>query len=165
MEDAKNQRDRIRDLLQSFQTAMLVTHGADFAHARPMAIAAVEEDCNLWFISGRDTAKVMEIEDDARVLVVCQNERTRYVSLNGRARLINDRAKARELWKSEFQAWFPGGAKDPNLLLIHVKAQEAEYWDNSGLKGLRYAFQAAKAVATGRQPAIEEGKMHGKVAV
>lgn len=155
---------RIHELLSDFDTAMLVTHGRQSAaHGRPMAIAAIEPDCGLWFFTGRDSAKVHEIEDDQHVLIVCQDEHRRYVSLTGTAELIPDRAKARALWKESYQTWFPRGIDDPNLLLIFVRPEAAEYWDTQGFKGIRYVFEAAKAYATGTTPHIEEGEQHGKV--
>lgn len=159
-----NSLARIHELLADFDTAMLITqaHGQPL-RARPMAIARVEADCRLWFFTGRDSAKVHEIQDNQEVLIVCQDEHSRYVSLSGTAELSSNRGKARELWKESYQTWFPRGVEDPDLLLISVKPREAEYWDSQGFKGLRYVFEAAKAYATGTRPQIREGEQHGKV--
>src|ERR1044071_8003021 len=103
-----DQVTKIRELLESFETAMLVTHGTDSPyHARPMAIARVERGCDLWVFTGRRSAKGNEIQNDQRVLIVCQDEMRRYVALRGTARLIDDRAKASELWKESYKVWFP----------------------------------------------------------
>lgn len=125
---ADDQVQKIRELLEDFDTAMLVTHGDEFARARPMAIAAVEPNCNVWFFTARSSPKVHEIQDDQSVLIVCQGERGRYVTLNGRAELVADRAKARQLWSDSIKTWFPDGLDDPELLLICVHADGAEYW-------------------------------------
>jgi len=162
---AEDQVQKIYELLSDFDTAMLVTHGGDFAHARPMAIAHVEPNCDVWFFTGRSSPKVHEIRDDDRVLVVCQDEHSRYVTLSGRAELIAEREKARQLWSDSYKAWFPGGVDDPELLLIRVHAEEAEYFDTRDLKGLRYLFEAAKARARGTRPEIKEGEQHGKVSL
>jgi len=155
---------RIRELLESFDTAMLVTHGVDsLHHARPMAIARVEPTCDLWFFTGRRSAKVDEIRQDQEVLIVCQNERDCYVALRGQAKLVSDRAKAAELWKERYQVWFPKGAADPDLLLIQVKARDAEYWEREGFKSIQYLFEAAKAFARGAQLQNGEGEQHGTV--
>jgi general stress protein 26 len=128
-----------------------------------MAIARVEPSCDLWFFTGRDTAKVHEIESNQQVLIVCQKDHTRYIALNGRASLVSDRARFQELWKETYRTWFPQGMEDPDLLLIQVRADEAEYWDNQALKAVRYAFEAAKAYATGSRPEAQEGEQHGRV--
>jgi general stress protein 26 len=150
-----NQITKIHELLTEFETAMLVTQDHnEVARARPMAIASVEPDCGLWFFSGRDSAKVHEIQVDQHVLIVCQEGHSLYLSLSGTARTVVDRAKVREFWNESYQTWFPKGMDDPNLLLIFVRPQSAEYWDNQGFKGIRYVFEAAKAYATGTTPQI-----------
>jgi general stress protein 26 len=160
---AEDQVRKIHELLSDFDAAMLVTHGGDFAHARPMGIAAVEPNCDVWFFTERGSPKVHEIQDDQSVLIVCQGQNGHYVTLSGRAELVADRTKARQLWSDSFKPWFPDGADDPNLLLICVHAQEAEYWDNSGMKALRYYFEAAKARARGTKQQVKEGEQHGHV--
>jgi general stress protein 26 len=157
---------KIRELLEDFDTAMLITQArGQAARARPMAIARVEADCSLWFFTGRDTEKVQEIQSNDHVLIACQNERRRYISLSGSAELVSDRAKAGELWKPSFKAWFPRSVDDPNLLLIVVHPQAAEYWDNQGINSIRYLFEATRAYATGTRPRVKEGQQHGKVAM
>jgi general stress protein 26 len=160
-----DQVQKIHELLSDFDTAMLVTHGGDFAHARPMAIAHVEPNCDVWFFTSRSSPKVHEIQDDQSVLIVCQDVRGRYITLTGRAELVADRGKARQLWSDSYKTWFPGGVEDPDLLLICVHAEEAEYWDNHGAKALRYYFEAAKARMGGTQQQVQEGEQHGKVSL
>jgi general stress protein 26 len=153
---------KIRELLEDFDTALLITHGSDLMfHARPMAIARVESNCDLWFFTSRNSAKVREIENDQRVLIVCQNEMSRYVAVQASAKLIFDRNKAAELWKDSFQVWFPQGVNDPELRLIRAQAESAEYWDNAGFKSVKYLFEAAKAYMQGTRPQMREGEQHG----
>jgi general stress protein 26 len=157
---------KVYALIEDFDTAMLITQGDDGTpHARPMAVASVEPNCNVWFFTGRSSAKVQEIRNDQRVLLVFQDEHSRYITLAGRAELVVDRAKAQQLWNPHYQAWFPGGPDDPDLLLIYVHADEAEYWDNSGAKGVRYLFETARAVMRGTRPDVKEGQEHGRVSI
>ncbi len=159
-----DQTEKFFQLLTGFDTAVLLTHGTQSLFcARPMVIAQVDDNCDLWFLTGADSAKVHEIETDTRVHVVCQEGRTRCVSISGRATLENDRARVRDLWKAPFRVWFPLGVDDPNLVLIHVRGEVGEYWDNKGLNRLAYAYQALKAAATGTTPEVIEGKQHGRV--
>ncbi len=155
---------KVRQLLNDFDTAMLITHSTEQPyHCRPMAIAHVEDNCDLWFFTGRSSPKVTEIEHDERVLIACQDEQARYIALVGRAQLIANPDKAREFWKESFRAWFPGGINDPDLLLIRVRAEKAEYWDTHGAKGIKYLFKAAAAYSMGTRPNVEEGEQHGTV--
>ena len=160
---AEDRVQKIHELLSDFDTAMLITHGGEFAHARPMGIAAVEPNCDVWFFTERGSPKIHEIQDDDNVLIVCQDPRGRYITLAGRAELVAERAKAQQLWSDSFKTWFPAGVNDPTLLLICVHAEEAEYWDNSGAKTVRYYFEAAKARLRGSKQEVKDGEQHGRV--
>jgi general stress protein 26 len=137
------------ELLEGFDQAMLVTHGsAAGLRARPMAIAGTEEDGSIWFITGGDTGKVGELEQDSTILAVMQNG-SKSMSIGGRAELSRDRAKINALWKEMFRAWFQG-KDDPNIVLIRLNPTEAEYWDNSGLQGVKFVLKVAAAVVSGK---------------
>ena len=151
----------LKDLLEAFDTAMLITRHGEREHARPMAIAGVEDANTLWFVTSDDSPKSDEIRSDARASVTLQSA-TRYVALSGIARLVDDRRKIDELWKPTWKAWFPNGKDDPKLVLIRVSVTDAEFWDNAGTKGIRYAFEAAKALVTG-EPAAPVSGQHGRV--
>lgn len=156
--------ETFRKLLSDFDAAVLVTHGTrTHFQARPMVIAKVDSNCDLWFITSAESAKVHEIEADTRVQVICQNGRSRCLSIAGHASLVRNRETIRELWNPMLLPWFPAGAEDPDLVLIKVEGEHAEFWDNSGFKGLTYLYQTIKAVATGSTPKVEEGRQHGEV--
>lgn len=161
---AENQVNKLKALLEKFDSAMLVTHAqGEKIRARPMAIAKVEDNCDLWFLTGKESPKVHEIENNQQVGVVCQDGEKICISISGRAELVNDRRKLDETWKEAFKVWFPGGKEDPQIRLIFVRGDEAEYWDTHGGKGVRYVFSAVKSYATGTKPEIKEGEQHGKV--
>ena len=158
------QREHFHKLLQQFHTAMLVTHGGDDRlRARPMAIAKVEEDNRVWFITGAESGKTHEIESETRVHIVCQNDRSAYLSLSGHADLTRDRTKIAELWQEPFRVWFPGGKEDPNIELIVVRPEEGEFWDNEGFHKIKYLFETSKAYVTGTTPELDKGEEYGRV--
>jgi len=143
------------EILKEFKDAMLVTHGSTTGlHARPMAIAATDQDGSLWFITGSDTSKVLEIEQDSTVVAVMQSS-LKALSVSGRAELSRDRNKIHELWREPFRVWFKG-KDDPNLVLIRLNPTEAEYWDTSGAQGIKFALRFAKAYVTGQSMTDDE---------
>jgi general stress protein 26 len=156
--------DKLHDLINDFSVAMLVTlTGSGGMHARPMALAEVEADGTLWFLTGRHSGKVMELAQDAHVAVTMQST-SKFVSVSGSAETVEDRDRVARLWRVEWEVWFPGGPKDPDLMLLRVKANAAEYWDNSGTSGLKYLFEAGKALLTGTRPDVgEDPQIHGKI--
>jgi general stress protein 26 len=154
--------ERLKELLEGFDEAMLVTHTADGGmRARPMAVADARGDGVLYFATSVDSPKVDELLKDPRVCVCLQDAR-RFVSLTAHARLIDDRALIASLWTEAWKVWFPEGKDDPALCLLEVEPEEAEYWDRSGTKGLRYLFEAARAYVSGGTPRTDV-EQHGKV--
>lgn len=155
-----------KDLLSRFDTGMLITHvGNNDLHGRPMAVAQVDEQCDIWFVTDIDSPKMNEIRNNDQVMVTFQNKRDEFVTLTGRAELVRDPQKIDELWQEGFKVWFPGGKSDPNLGLIHVRAIQGEYWDNAGANKVSYLFESLRAYAQGDKPNIREGSQHGRVSM
>ena len=151
----------LNELLESFDTAMLLTRDGDQNHARPMAIAEIEGANTLWFVTSNESPKAEEIRGDTRVSVTLQSER-RFVALSGTSALVRDRERIDALWKDAWKVWFPEGKDDPSIALIKVTVKDAEFWDNAGGKGICYAFEAAKALISGERPEPVPGA-HGRV--
>lgn len=155
-------KQHLSELLQSFDTAMLITKHGDGDHARPMAIAAVEDGASaIWFVTSTASPKASELSRDSRVAVTCQSSK-RFVALSGTATVVHDRAKLDELWKETWRVWFPDGKESADLALIRVSVEDAEFWDNAGTKGIRYVFEAVKALANRRTP-NEVAEQHGRI--
>ena len=77
--------------------------------------------------------------------------RSQFISVSGTATMTQDKLLIRALWSEAWKVWFPQGADDPRLCILQVTPTEAEYWDNAGLKGLRYMFEAAKSYLKGEK--------------
>lgn len=124
--------EKIAELIKDCRIAMLTTVTPEgWLHARPMATMDVEFDGDLWFFTAKSSPKVQEIEADSRVNVAYSNPGEQdYVSVAGNAKLVIDRALNEKYWNPMFEAWFPEGLDDPELALLHVEADSAEYWDS-----------------------------------
>lgn len=79
----------------------------------------------------------------------------KYVSLTGTAVVSNDRAKIKEFFSTEAKAWWES-ADDPNIRVLKVTPDDAEYWDSPGTV-VSYVKMAAAAV-TGSRPDIGENR-------
>jgi general stress protein 26 len=162
-EAAKTQH--LRKILEGFATGMLVTHDRNGRmHSRPMAIAETRGDGGIYFATAIDSGKVAEIAADPRVNVALQST-SRFASLTGTARVLQDRALIESLWSESWKVWFPEGKSDPSLRVVAVDVEEAEYWDTSAFRGLKYLFEAAKAYVTGTRPDDDPLADHGKIDV
>jgi len=125
---------KLADLIDGIDIAMLTTTSADGRLvSRPLATQEVEFDGDLWFATSADSHKVAEIRANPRVNVAyASKDRNAYVSVSGRAQVLDDRAKIAQLWSPAMKAFFPGGQDDPDLRLIKVSVESAEYWDGPG---------------------------------
>jgi general stress protein 26 len=159
-----DERSRLHGLLKSFDVAMLVTiaEGGD-VHSRRMAIAQVDDDCTVWFVTSKASAKVREADSRHRAQVVCQKGWSAFVALTGRTTVIDDSATLDRLWKKSYEVWFPKGKSDPDVTLMRVDPEEGEYWDETGTNKLRYLFSAAKAFVSGTRPTVGGRDEHASV--
>lgn len=121
-------------LIKDVEVAMFTTTGVDGRlYSRPLGTQEVEFDGDLWFATSADSPKIAEIALNSRVNVAYASpSKNSYVSVAGTARVVDDRAKVEELWSPAMKLFFPEGKDDPNLRLIHVRAESAEYWDGPG---------------------------------
>jgi general stress protein 26 len=76
--------------------------------------------------------------------------------------VVRDPALIDRLWKEAWKVWFPRGKSDPSIALLRFDAERGEFWDNSGLQGLSYVFEAAKAYVRGERPHVDPDQ-HGQV--
>lgn len=152
-------REKLFDIVEDFDTAMLVTASGGRMHARPMAVARFKEGTDAYFAASINSPKVAEIEANPDVLLVFQSSST-YATVNGRASVTRDQALIEKLWSPVWKAWFPQGKDDPRLCLLKVDPQSAEYWDNSGTNALSYLFEGARAILQGDKAKPTAGQ-HG----
>ena len=148
--DLDEAREKVRGLVKDSRIAMLTTVGADGRLvSRPMGVQEVEFDGDLWFFVDESSAKVGEIAADAQVNVSFSSGGS-WLSVSGTAAVVRDRERIHELWNPIAGAWFPEGPDTPSVVLVHVEAESAEYWDSPGGR-LASAISLAKAKLTGRR--------------
>lgn len=153
--DSAQARNKLWDLIKDIRFAMFTArHGNGHLHARPMTTqnTSVDEDASLWFFMSKRGEPVADLAADPVVNVGYADPGSdRYVSVSGTAAVVDDLAKKKQLWTKMADAWFPGGAADPDLALVQVKIIHAHYWDVHDNK-LVQLFHIAKAALTGKPP-------------
>ena len=143
---------KLWDMIKAIEIAMLVTEDGDHLRSRPMAVCQKEFDGKLWFFTRVSSHKVTEVEQDQRVnLAYAHPGKQDYVSVSGRARLNQDRSALAEHWSEPMRTWFPKGKEDPDLALLEVTVQQAEYWDAPS-STMVYAYGYVKSALTGKTP-------------
>lgn len=144
---------KLRELIAGFHVAMLTTVAPNGALvSRPMGRPQEPFDGTLWFFTALDSGKADDINHEHQVNVsLAEPKESRYVSMSGIALVVRDRDRARELWNPFVQAWFPRGVDDPNLALLRVHVQRAEYWDSPQGRMVQL-FELTRAALTGDPP-------------
>jgi general stress protein 26 len=141
----------LRGLVKEIDIAMLTTVDEDGTlRSRPMSNNGdIEFDGDLWFFTYGSSHKVQEAQKEPQVNVAfSQPGKQNYVSMSGRATLVRDKAKIEELWKPALKAWFPKGTDEPDIALLKVTVEKAEYWDAPSSL-VSHVYSLVKAAVTG----------------
>lgn len=131
----ENDHEKLKSLIKDINITMLTTIDTQGKmHARPMATMAFDEDKEfegvLWFFTRRDSYKVQDIESAHDVSLTYADPKShKFVSIFGTASIEKNKSRMVELWKPHLKTWFPEGIDDPQLTLIKVEVETAEFWD------------------------------------
>lgn len=159
-------KEKLYDLIDQIEVAMFTTRRADGRLvSRPMATQKRATGADLWFVTSRDSEKLIEIGEDPHVNLAYYKDRTReWVSISGTARIVDDREKVRELYQPDWRAWFgdaggpnDGGPNDPRMVLIGVDIDQALYLELNKPQAV-VLFEVVKGIITGKAPDVGEVK-------
>lgn len=150
--DPQDVVEHLGKLIHGIKVAMMTTVEQDGSlRSRPMWTHDRDFDGELWFFTKGHSPKVDEVEHDHHVsLSYADPAREHYVSVSGRCSLVLDKEKARELWNPTLKAWFPQGLDDPELALLRVSVEKAEYWDTPSSRMVQLVG-FVKATLTGQE--------------
>lgn len=154
-EPKADEKKQLLEIVRDFDNAMLVTADHGGMQARPMAVASIEENGDIYFSTDVSSPKAHQIADDPHVAILFQGK-LKFAAVYGKASVVQDRALVERLWKPDWKVWFPKGKDDPSLCLIRVSATHGQYWDNSGAKGIKYVIEVAKALVKKTTPDVEK---------
>ncbi|GAA0492692.1 pyridoxamine 5'-phosphate oxidase family protein [Salinibacillus aidingensis] len=115
------------ELIKNVDTAMLTTATEEGLVSRPMRTQEVEFDGDLWFFTKKETDKYDEILHNQDVNVAYAGKS--YVSVRGKAEIVEDLDKKKEMWSKVHEKIMQTSYDDPNIILIKVKVEAAEYWE------------------------------------
>jgi general stress protein 26 len=152
---ANQDQQKLWDLIKDTRFGMFVhRHHDGLLHSHPLTTQnkAIDEGATLYFFVPKDGEIVRNVAADNAVNVSYANtDKDSYVSVSGRAALLEDQAKKEELFSPMAKAWFPKGVTDPNLGLLTVRIDNAEFWDVDDSKMVQI-FKMMKAAVTGDTP-------------
>ncbi len=149
-------RRRAVEIAQDARFCMVTsTAAAGALHARPMTPQQVTDDLEAWFLISRTSEQATDVAERPRVNMAFDGS-SDWLSVAGSATLVDDRRLVEEMWNPVMEAWFPDGPQDPDLVLLRVDAESAEYWKAPGGRAASL-LSYVKAKATGAQVRGESG--------
>jgi general stress protein 26 len=146
--------DRVWDLMDKISTCMLTTHDGDHLRSRPMAAFVRRDEDAVYFLGDARRHKDEEIEQNPNVGLAFADGQ-RFVSVTGRASVSQDKAKIKDLWSPMVKAWWES-PDDPNIRLITVTPDDAEFWDGPGK--IIGTIKLIAAAATTSRPSYGENR-------
>lgn len=151
---------KLRDMVKDIDFCMLTTvDEAGDLRSRPMSSNGdIDPQGDIWFFTAASSHKVSEVSTSPQVNVsFADPENQHYISISGHAELVRDQRKIEELWRPEFKMWFPEGKDDPDIALLRIRVEKAEYWDSPS-STIGYALSFVSSLVTGKEPDFGENK-------
>ncbi|WP_077617552.1 pyridoxamine 5'-phosphate oxidase family protein [Bacillus sinesaloumensis] len=132
--------ETLRELIKDVDTAMFTTATEEGLVSRPMKTQEVEFDGDLWFFTKKETDKYEEIIHNQNVNVAYVGKS--YVSVRGIAEIVEDIGKKKEFWSKAHEKFMQTSYDDPNVILIKVKVDAAEYWEQGNfIKNMLFYYK------------------------
>ena len=151
---------KLREIVKAVDICMLTTvdERGDL-HSRPMSNnREVEFGGDLWFYTYGSSHKADEVNRIPKVNASFADvDNQLYASLSGDAELVRDREKIKELWQPHLKAWFPEGVDTPDIALLKVSVEKAEYWDGSQ-SFVAHALSLASSLLKGEPGRVGENE-------
>lgn len=126
----------LAEKMKDIDFTMLATHHDGAIAARPMSNnREVDWGGDSYFFTWADSLTVQDIATDPAVMLSYQGKsgmlglRPFFAAVEGQADIVRDKAAFAEHWTKDLDRWFPQGVDTPNLVMIHVRATRAHYWD------------------------------------
>lgn len=145
------EQTKVLDIMRSDRFCMMTTVGDQGRlHSHPMTPQEVTEAGDVWFFIDRTSDQAANLAAEKRVNLAFSDGST-WLSVAGHGTLVGDRRKAEKLWNSMVAAWFPDGLDSPDVGLLLVESDSAEYWDTPGGR-VATALSFVKTRLTGERP-------------
>jgi general stress protein 26 len=146
--------DRVWNLMKKIGFAMLVTRDGSKLRARPMTAYLARDENAIFFLTDARQHKAEEIARNPEVnLSFADASDQKYVSVTGAAVVSNDRARIKQLFSTPAKAWWDS-ADNPNIRVLKITPDDAEFWDSPGT--VVTSIKMAAALATGAHPDVGE---------
>lgn len=146
--------DTVVKIMRDERFVMLSTATADGKIvSHPMTPQEVTDTGETWLFIGRHGDQADAITANPQVNLAFA-ETGSWLSVAGVAEFVHDRPKAELLWDEQVAAYFEGGLDDPNLGLLRVVPESAQYWGVPGSKAVAALKMAAAKLTGSESPGV-----------
>lgn len=159
MTSAVESREKFWELVQGFSDCTLVTKdkASDKLKGRPMLPRVMKDRRQIVFIFDKQSNKTSEVESCEQVCLTFSKPGT-WLSVSGRAQITSDPELINAAWGKEHDIWMPGGKTDPNVAVMAVDPDTAEFWDTTANK-LTQMWEFGKAyIGMQAQPDVADNQ-------
>ena len=92
-----------------------------------------DEDFMIYMITGHSSDKMKEIRSNEKVSVYyCDPAEFHTLLLTGTAEEVPDMDLKKRIWQDEWKMHWPGGAEDPEFVLLKMLPERAKGWYKEG---------------------------------
>lgn len=124
----KTIKEKAAEMLQRSETVVLTSINKEgYPRPVPMSKTKSEGISVIWMATGLTSLKTKDFLANPKA-GLCFYENGNSVALTGEVEIVTDQAKKEELWQDWFIAHFPGGANDPNYVLVKFTSAHATFW-------------------------------------
>ena len=164
MSQTKSFQHELWELIKEIRFPMLVhRHLGGNLHSHPLTMKnkSLKPGEPLHFFVTKKSELGQRLRVDGTVcLTYSDTHKDCYVSVSGRAKVSEDMDAKKRLFSALDKAWFPGGAEDPDLELVEVEIDDAEFWNMKESKATQLLKMASAAVTGNRPDFGEHREMH-----
>lgn len=149
-------KDVIVEKLRGAKWMMMTTSTKDGKLVpHPMVPQEVTEHADIWFFISLSGGQAAALKADPEVNIAV-SEAGSWLSVSATVEFVEDKAKIQQLWNDRADTWFEGGKDDPDVGLLKVDSQSAQFWGMAGGKASSL-LEIVKSKVTGERPSGSSG--------
>lgn len=130
MKDERTLTEKATHLLAQCENVTVASIDA-YGYPRPVQMSKIGAKGfhEVWMATSADSVKVNDFKTNNKA-GLCYDHYGDGVALRGTVEIVTDDAVRKDMWQDWFIYHFPGGASDPNYVLLHFIGTEATFWIN-----------------------------------
>jgi len=146
--DEKELKQECLNLIEATDAVYLSTIGDEgFPHTRMMSnlrsqkenpgcakfLEPDKKDFVVYFVTGKSSIKMQQIRANPRICAYfCNPKEIQTLMLTGKVDEIEDMEFKKQLWQDGWEIHWPGGAEDPEFIVLQLKPTFAKGWYKEG---------------------------------